>query len=533
MSASKKGNLAFLFILLAYLVYAGVFILRSSFVVGGERYFVLFDDAMISMRYAENLADGYGPVWNPGEERVEGYTNPLWVVWMALFHLLPIPASKVSLLVQISGAVFMLGGLFYLRKIALEVTKSELVGLLAVLLTAFYMPLINWTLLGMEVSLLVFLVNASAYLLLRAWRAKRFSVWPYLLLGLGTLVRLDMAVPFLFSIGFMAWVDPGNRRKHLLWGLGVLVGLLGVQTLFRIWYYHDPLPNTYYLKVSGYSMFLRIARGLYALYTFIWSSNWVLLILPFTLFVFRRDPEMFFLFGLVLAQAAYSAYVGGDAWEHRGGSNRYLSLAIPIFFLLFSYAVSTLINALAGFLKGSPRRIAAWSSVVLVLFTIFSMVNFNYLLGKNKSLERWLLIAQPMFSQGNQEYVEIAIDLEKITTPQAQIAVVAAGTTPYFTKRPAIDLLGKSDRVIAHQEAHNVGSWTNLEEFRPGHTKWDYEYSIGQLKPDVIVQLWGDTRPAEVYLERDYVAGGSGSGLVFYLRKDSAAILWDRVQLSQ
>jgi len=160
-------------------------------------------------------------------------------------------------------------------------------------------------------------------------------------------------------------------------------------------------------------------------------------------------------------------------------------------------------------------------------------VNFNYLLGKNKSLERWLLIAQPMFSQGNQEYVEIAIDLEKITTPQAQIAVVAAGTTPYFTKRPAIDLLGKSDRVIAHQEAHNVGSWTNLEEFRPGHTKWDYEYSIGQLKPDVIVQLWGDTRPAEVYLERDYVAGGSGSGLVFYLRKDSAAILWDRVQLSQ
>jgi hypothetical protein len=93
--------------------------------------------------------------------------------------------------------------------------------------------------------------------------------------------------------------------------------------------------------------------------------------------------------------------------------------------------------------------------------------------------------------------------------------------------------LGKSDRVIAHQKAHIVGSWTNLEEFRPGHTKWDYEYSIGQLKPDVIVQLWGDTRPAEPYLEQDYVTGGSGSGLVFYLRKDSPAILWDRVQLSQ
>jgi hypothetical protein len=32
------------------------------------------DDAYISFRYAQNLADGHGPVWNPGE-RVEGYTT--------------------------------------------------------------------------------------------------------------------------------------------------------------------------------------------------------------------------------------------------------------------------------------------------------------------------------------------------------------------------------------------------------------------------------------------------------------------------
>ena len=37
------------------------------------------DDAWISVRYAENLARGEGPVWNPGGERVEGYSNPALV----------------------------------------------------------------------------------------------------------------------------------------------------------------------------------------------------------------------------------------------------------------------------------------------------------------------------------------------------------------------------------------------------------------------------------------------------------------------
>ena len=39
------------------------------------------DDAYISFRYARNLADGFGLVWNIGE-RVEGYTNFLWTLLM-------------------------------------------------------------------------------------------------------------------------------------------------------------------------------------------------------------------------------------------------------------------------------------------------------------------------------------------------------------------------------------------------------------------------------------------------------------------
>ena len=40
------------------------------------------DDAFISFRYAENLSEGKGLVFNEGE-RVEGYSNFLWTLWIA------------------------------------------------------------------------------------------------------------------------------------------------------------------------------------------------------------------------------------------------------------------------------------------------------------------------------------------------------------------------------------------------------------------------------------------------------------------
>ena len=42
----------------------------------------LCDDAFISFRYARNLLEGHGLVFNPGEY-VEGYSNFLWVLELA------------------------------------------------------------------------------------------------------------------------------------------------------------------------------------------------------------------------------------------------------------------------------------------------------------------------------------------------------------------------------------------------------------------------------------------------------------------
>lgn len=532
MSSTNAKRFLFVLVLLAYALYAGIYIYKTSFVINGQRFFVLFDDAMISMRYARNLADGYGLVWNPGAERVEGYTNPLWVVFMAFFHLFPIPASKMSLLVQISGAIFLTANLVFVKKIAAELSGNWLVAILAILLTAFYTPLNNWGLQGMEVSLLTLILSAVLWISLRYLRTGDFSPWIYALLGVSTLIRIDMAVPYLVLLGFLVLAAPAQRKRHLVWGLGLLAVFLSSQTLFRLVYYGDLLPNTYYLKMSGSPILLRIASGLYALVQFIWSLNWVLFLIPFAVLIFRRDRFVLLPILFIAGQLAYSVYVGGDAWEHKGGSNRYISMIMPTFFILFVYVGDLIRGALAGKFQLSESRLPVYTNLGLVVFVLASMVNFNFL-ENFRSLERWALLRQPTFIEGNKEYVRISLALEKITGPHARIAVVSAGAIPYFTGRYAIDLLGKNDVKIAHLDARSTGGLFSLANYRPGHMKWDYDYSIGELKPDVVVQLWGKTEEAQGYLDRYYVIGGAEGDLPFNLRQGSENILWERVQLAQ
>src|SRR4051812_49273934 len=78
---------------------------RTSISIAGTRYFVLPDDAMISMRFARNFANGLGLVWNAGE-RVQGYTNPAWTFLMAGVQMLPIPERLMSLPLQLASIGF-------------------------------------------------------------------------------------------------------------------------------------------------------------------------------------------------------------------------------------------------------------------------------------------------------------------------------------------------------------------------------------------------------------------------------------------
>jgi hypothetical protein len=531
----RKGQLAFALIITGFVIYAALFIYRTSFLVGGERYFSLFDDAMIAMQYAKNLAHGYGLVWNPGGHKVEGYTDPLWVMFMSIVHFLPIAPSKTSLVIQIAAAACLTANLYFVRKIALAVSDgSDSVSLGAVLLTALYLPINNWGLQGMEVAVLVLIMSVVSWWALTCLREGRFSFPLYILLGLSTWIRPDMIVPFGSMMLFLAVADSPNRKRHLLWGSLILMSFCAAQTAFRVWYFGDPLPNTYYLKLTGYPLMLRMTRGLYVLAQFIWSANILLFALPFLL-ALRGDRRVLLLLWLLCTQMLYSVYVGGDAWEFWGGSNRYISIAMPGFFVLLSCGLFHLSQLIVEGFKARPkptgRAAIEWRRAVFPVLVGFSVLSVNSIHGAG-ALEEMFLIKAPLHSgKGgeNDSEVNLALALRGITTPEATMTLARAGTIPYFSDRLGVDLLGKNDAHIAREPMHRSATGLRvLTEFRPGHMKYDYGYSIEDQSPDLVVQLWQHPDAVQPYL-RKYYEGIRLEGRCIYVRRGSPNILWGKL----
>ncbi|MBI3162040.1 MAG: hypothetical protein HYZ23_06005 [Chloroflexi bacterium] len=536
MNSKILRNILFGLLVLGYIHYCQRYLAATSFMVEGKTYYVLFDDAMISMRYAYNLAHGLGPVWNAGE-RVEGYTNPLWMGIMAIVHLFPIGLNQTGLVIQILGASFLTLNLFLVKGIVEAFTDDLFAMLSATAWIAFYAPLNSYGLLGMEVSLLALMLSFVIWLILKS--DNKFNVWAYIILATSTLVRFDMAVPYLVIFAILLITQKENRKRHLIWGLGLLILSLGGQTLARYLYYHAWLPNTYYLKVEGWPLTLRILRGLYTLVHFAYYSNWVLILLPFAIFIFRRDWKVALPALVFMGQAAYSVYVGGDAWENHGGANRYLVIAMPLFFVLLSWSAVELLKKAKEQLTAKDAKEyegkileIGWRVVFLALF-VFSILNFNALIGEWKSIERWNFTRRPDYVAGSDRNLQVALAIENVTIPGASVAVIGAGTIPYLLPdRYAIDILGKADPYIAHQNVRTPMSLDDVPFMRPGHMKWDYAHTFGQLKPDVIVSIWeGTDAEAAPYLKERYVYALIGEKIKVYLLKDSPNVLWENVMI--
>lgn len=318
----------------------------------------------------------------------------------------------------------------------------------------------------------------------------------------------------------------GNFR----WALASLVLFVGGQTLARFAYFGEWLPNTYYLKMTGYPALYRIQRGIYFTGFFVWRLNWVLLLFPFFMWLRRRDHLMGLLLWVFAAQLAYSTYVGGDAWEYYGGANRYISVGMPVFLTALVCATARACEELRQWWLGSGLGERLGRCLVL-LFFVFSVLTFNVTLDPT-TLPEVVLLDQLRFGSNRQALLQVAKPLETVTLPQARLAVFNAGVLPYFCERPVIDLLGRNDSHVARGPMHKLGSgWERIARFQPGHMKWDYAYSIGELKPDVVVQVWKaggvGTEEAARYLgEYEKVEIGQQS---MYVRRGSPNIRWDRL----
>jgi len=540
MSRSKKALLiGFWGIVVLYLAYAAVFIYKSVIYYNDTPYFGLFDDSLISMQYARNLARGYGLVWMPGDAPVEGFSNPLWVLYMSLFHLLPIPMNVISLPIQITGGVFMVLTLWYVRKITGFLTGEQpLPTLLAVFMTAFYYPITNWSLLGTEVSVLTFIVTVTIWKVITQLHEERFSPWLYVILGVASWIRLDMLLLAGATWLFLVLFDRRNRRQNLIWGAAILAGFTLVQEALRYGYYGDLFPNTYYLKVEGGNLKLTLQRGVYVFVKFVWNFNLLLFLLPFSVLFFRRDKPIWFLFIALYLYIAYSIYVGGDAWEHRGGSNRFISIGMQSFMILFTLTVDYIRQAVQERMGRDPglrpRLTLVLANGGTIVFALLSLLNFNTLLD-TISL-KYIFMERPPVLIGTSKTVPLAFFVKDITTENARVLVISAGGIPYFSERYCYDMLGKADKYIAHGPMH-MPDGVSLMDWRPGHNKWDYDYSIKQLKPDVITETWWQVPWQQL---PDYLKGYTKIQVeelklflpqgILYVRTDSPNVRWDLIQ---
>lgn len=491
-------------------VFYAIFIARTGFRAAGLLRFTLLDDAMISMRYAHHLAVGMGLVWNAGETPIEGFTNPGWTLIMAGLHGLPIPSSYVPLgIMLLSAVLLLLNSVVGARLCEAIDPDARYAPLMAAALIAFNFPLVFWSLRGMEVGLIALLVDLAALLLVRSRRLRPTPILiPALLLAGAIVVRLDAAIQVAVVLGYtlVSKQDPRSRVwPAILIGAAAVAGVL----IFQKVYFGDPLPNTFYLKMTGGAIGERVKHGVLAFITYAARDVLIVAIAAAVgLWHLRRlrSLETILLTGLFAVQCAYSIWIGGDYAEPEvAAANRFIAQGMPALFVLFSLASDGILSSIIH-----PKEDAAeskWPTPDVLSLGLASMV---LLLVSGIPWLNWARFNAPLL-QSDIRRVRAGLAIANNTSPEAVIAVHAAGQIPYYSDRRTIDMLGLNDPVIAHG--------LRSTSFYPGHDKWNYEHSIARLQPDLIADNW--IRLAE-YMKRrqDYRKLPNG----MYLRVDSKLV---------
>jgi hypothetical protein len=211
---------------------------------------------------------------------------------------------------------------------------------------------------------------------------------------------------------------------------------------------------------------------------------------------------------VALLGVAYSAYVGGDAWEGAVALNRFVVTVLPVLVILG--------------LMSFADRIRGWRSAVSVGLLLALAGSILPTRNWPVAVGQWLGVVRPPGYGVHADLVRAVPRLEQEIPPWATVAVAHAGTVPYYLDRRYFDLLGKCDPVVARSEMHRGVMTSNpFLEFFPGHLKWDYEYSLRRLKPDFIISSWGKTLPdAREILDAHYVRVEGFAPVQVYRRKE-------------
>jgi hypothetical protein len=544
----RAKNIVILCGLFVYALYLSFFAAHLVSHNEGKSFFLLADDAMVSMRYAKDLATGHGLVWNIGE-RVEGISNPLWTVYMAALHFF---SDNPSLLVMITSILLLLACGYITGLLVYNYTESTCAAFSSVLLLCAAFPLNLWSLRGFEVGCCSFFLLLAIYLftidiksILQKFTRKNkidsggnitaaetrscigIPLISLIIIAIGTLLRLDFLI-FMVPFFLLAFFSK-NRKVVLRTGIWIVIIIAIVmipQTLFRLWYYGDILPNTFYLKAQGYPLFLRLSRGaIVTLKTFFQYQ--LIALVPLILFSKYKNgilPKM--LIFSIITQFAYSIWAGGDAWEWYDFANRFLATVFPLIIILSVIMFYDFIK-MTGDLFPTYRKNMALLAFCGICFCIWSVSLASG--GNFRNVRRAMMFEQIPELDTHIYMANTAAYLNESLNDSAKVAVVWAGVLPYFLK-PSIhlhDMLGKSNKRIAKMQCRTdlLNARTAYEAFYPGHMKYDYDYSIGEVKPDVIVSFQSFLKSNNNWLNN--YERGEVFGIPLFFRKGSSAIKWE------
>ena len=409
----------------------GVFMILSALL-----WSYVVDDMFISLRYARHLVEGHGLVYNIGE-RVEGYTNLLWTLLLAGAHFLPGDVVAWTKLLSLAAALVAAWGTARLAA-ASGLVPPDWAWLPAALWLTLPLTAVSAAE-GLETMLFAALLVGS----LVASVEGRGPLTGALLAAL-TLTRPDGLIVAPLALGWIAW---RHSAAAALRGVAVLMPVLGAVEVWRVTYYGEWLPNTFYAKAGGdWRLTVIGARSFLAFWAIAGAGAWLLAVPAL------RHPAARWLAVVVASRLAFHLWSGGP-WM---GEHRFLVPIVPV----------VLVVVIAGLLTLTRRGLA-----VAVVSLLFVLPGWATLPGT--------LRAMRAYGHGVETgYRPLGLWLNETLPPGAVLACGDAGAIAYYANRTAIDILGLNDYHIARQPG------------RFSAEKQDASYVLSRA-PDAIILLAG------------------------------------------
>lgn len=450
------------------------------------------DDGFISFRYVQNWLAGHGLVYNMGE-RVEGYTNFLWIALLAAIMRLQ-PALDLLRLSQVFGVLFGCVTIWLVCRFSRTIIGERGPwSLLAGTFLAVHTSFAAWATSGLETLMFALILFSAAYAYVSFLRGDTHWILSSLLFALLPMVRPDgLLLVAVTGLHFLVYEYRSGRkldlRRPLGWGL-VILAIYGSYFAARYAYYGQLFPNTFYAKVmtgaGQYALGWRYLRSYLSMHGFFVFVPPILLLLRRV----RRGWRDYFAL-LVLAYIAYIIKVGGDGLAFY----RFFAHIAPLLYLLVQ-------DGYAELYRWSRRRlprVPSWSfgtaAVVLIALSLACTTRQGARVRLFPAQHRWLepqsglrfpgLGSDHGYAWFDNYFVDrqaaAARWLEENAPPDSLVASTPAGSIAYHMSHRVIDMLGLNDRHIAHTEAGKVGFP------RAGHMKGDGRYVLSR-RPDYIL----------------------------------------------